>query len=395
MVAGVPIEDYSRIQTEVVAMMNRVRPMGWDGRRDPAGQYFSGGGFRESLPLILATCCGPDALGEFSQHFDSRPETERLWMSATAPGWQILPVDLCVEVYDLGMATMQLVLEIRVPVEAEWQHIPRTMKRLVWLRPDEPGQVTQISEALRAVARQVTHEWHRTMQTVGAGYVQRSWRHDDHTQPDHAGSDVGRLLWLHPVFSVECDSPDDLGAVDQLAAPFHAVMTVPDGRFATGIGWSAVSTMPSDMSNRAPLRLTLLHWAYIALYMEIDRGLVAILDRELANFDDAARTGRDADRAFDDYIRVMQARARVDTALASLGGDEQAIWDTIAGVSRFQALEDGVDRKVEVIQRLAERRVQQASAAQSRNERHPEFPDRADNRHGHHRDHRRPAGQPV
>ena len=46
----------------------------------------------------------------------------------------------------------------------------------------------------------------------------------------------------------------------------------------------------------------------------------------------------DANTVFTDYIRVMKARARVDSALASLGGGEQAIWDVIADVQKFDAL---------------------------------------------------------
>ena len=62
----------------------------------------------------------------------------------------------------------------------------------------------------------------------------------------------------------------------------------------------------------------------------------------------------------------MKARARVDTALASLGGDELAIWDAIADVQRFDDLTGGVDRKVEVLQRIADRRVQQATSESAR-----------------------------
>jgi cytochrome c553 len=65
-------------------------------------------------------------------------------------------------------------------------------------------------------------------------------------------------------------------------------------------------------------------------------------------------------------MRVMEARARLDSALASLGGDEFAIWETIADVTKFDALVDGVDRKVDALQRVAERRVQQAAATRAR-----------------------------
>ena len=101
-----------------------------------------------------------------------------------------------------------------------------------------------------------------------------------------------------------------------------------------------------------PLRLIELHWAYIALYMEIDRGLLALLEGgRLAAPDSLAELEADADRVFGDYMRVMQARGRLDSALASLGGDEFAMWELITEVTKFQPLVDGVDLKVKVLAR--------------------------------------------
>jgi hypothetical protein len=100
--------------------------------------------------------------------------------------------------------------------------------------------------------------------------------------------------------------------------------------------------------------------------MEIDRGLLALLDQSHhLNSVRLSDLEADAERVFGDYIRVMEARARVDSTLASLGGDEQAIWDVIADVTKFDALVQGVDRKVQALQRIAERRVQQGSATRS------------------------------
>jgi CHASE3 domain sensor protein len=101
--------------------------------------------------------------------------------------------------------------------------------------------------------------------------------------------------------------------------------------------------------------------------MEIDRGLLALIDDERWQRSHSLATlEKEADRVFADAMRVTRARARLDSALASLGGDEQAIWDVIADVTKFGALVDGVDRKVDALQRIAERRVQQAAAAQGR-----------------------------
>jgi len=103
------------------------------------------------------------------------------------------------------------------------------------------------------------------------------------------------------------------------------------------------------------------------MYMEIDRGLLAVIaDDQREGPQSLRRLEVDADQAFADYARVMEARSRVDSALASLGGDEQSLWDAISRVTKFDALVDGVDRKVELLQRVSERRVQQASSAQAR-----------------------------
>ena len=101
--------------------------------------------------------------------------------------------------------------------------------------------------------------------------------------------------------------------------------------------------------------------------MEIDRGLLALLDNDRWDQPESlAELERDADVVFDNYIRIMEARARLDSALASLGGDEFAIWEAVAAVQKFDAIVDAVDRKVEVLQRIAQRRVSQAAASRER-----------------------------
>jgi hypothetical protein len=181
--------------------------------------------------------------------------------------------------------------------------------------------------------------------------------------------DTGRLLWLHPVHIVRIeDGQAQREAVTALAPAFHRRIALPGAQFVPGIGWSALAISPNSDSDQIARRLIDMQWAYIALYMEIDRGLLQALeddrwnrvDHRLRDLED------DADRVFADFMRVMEARARADTALAGLGGDEQAIWDAMNEVTRLDALMDGIDRKVEVLQKVAERRVQQATAASAR-----------------------------
>ena len=113
--------------------------------------------------------------------------------------------------------------------------------------------------------------------------------------------------------------------------------------------------------------LTELMWAYYALFMEIDRGLLAMLDRhKWQTSGSLAALEEDADRMFSVYMRVQEARARLDSALADLAGGQVSIWYTIADVQKFDELVAGVERKIAVLQRVAERRVEEASAARAR-----------------------------
>jgi hypothetical protein len=223
------------------------------------------------------------------------------------------------------------------------------------------------------LATETTEDFTQAIAEVAEhGTIQPPWLDPSPNDPGAAqgkSKDWGRLLWLHPVYVCEIEPSKGLESTAKRLAPaFHRAVTIKGGWFVPGIGWSAIiTTSQAVKSIEAPLRLLELHWAYFALYMEIDRGLLTVLDREwLESTEPLNLLEQDADEVFAGYIRVMEARARVDSELASLGGDEQAIWDAIADVQNFHTLVDGVQRKVEVLQKITERRVQQASAGQAR-----------------------------
>jgi len=144
-------------------------------------------------------------------------------------------------------------------------------------------------------------------------------------------------------------------------------MAIDDGLFVAGIGWSAIVVRTRSRAAAVPVRLTILHWAYYALYMAIDRRLLVVLNQP--RWSERARLKElegDADDVFADYLRVMDARARLDSALGALGGDELAIWETVAKVQRFAPIVNGVERKLDVLRTLAQRRVDLASADRAR-----------------------------
>jgi hypothetical protein len=376
---GVRIDEYDRLQSDLGRELGRLTGQGWSVNADhwrQEGTYHSGGGFSSMLPLVLARRDGLDALARATAVLAARPEAEHMWLARLTPGWTLRPVSLRIDVYDLGMAVMNGTFSVHAPASLDLSAVARTLKQLVWLKADpDAGVLSPIATTFRELANETTRQFAAAVGAAAPGSLQEPWlapfldalperTPGQRTHP----ADWGRLLWMHPVHLLEVDDPEQRApSAAQLAPPFHQPVAIPEGRFVPGIGWSAIVTDTDSSATDVPLRLLELHWAYIALYMEIDRGLLALLDDDRWQQSHSLTTlEAEADRVFADSMRVMKAQARLDSALASLGGDEQAIWDVIADVTKFSALFDGVDRKVDALQRVAERRVQQAAAVQAR-----------------------------
>lgn len=375
----VRIRDYERLRITVGKELPAGR--GWsverlEGRR--GGTYESGGGFATMLPLVLARRSGGDMLERAQAALGRRRDEHDDWLIAETRGWVLSASSLRIDVYDLGMAVMNGTLDVQLPTDASLPTAARTLNRLVRLKPGPDTRVASpIVETFQELANETAHEFAAAVRRRMPEAVQEAWLSpflramSDVGDDEGGGGDWGRLLWLHPIHVLRLDrgSEDETAvAVDQLAPLFHRSIGIPDGRFVPGIGWSAiVAAADADVDTDIPLELTELHWAYYALYMEIDRGLLALLDDDRwYEPDSLEELELDADRVFGHYMRVMEARARLDSELASRGGDELAIWDAIADVQRFDALVDAVERKVEALYRVAERRVQQAAARRAR-----------------------------
>jgi hypothetical protein len=142
----------------------------------------------------------------------------------------------------------------------------------------------------------------------------------------------------------------------------------PRGIFIPGIDSSAIVVRGEVAGQQEiPMNLIELHWAYYALFMEMDRGLLATLDNDKWQTPESLpELEADAERIFRIYMRVREARARLDSALTDLGGGQLGLWNVIADVTKFEELVTSVEGKVEVLQRVAEHRVQQAAAARAR-----------------------------
>jgi hypothetical protein len=368
------IRTYRDLQHELAAELIRTADGSWTADtadwRD-GGTYHSGGGFTKMLPLILARRGGAPLLDNFTALLQARPEDERIWLDERTLGWELEPRSVRVDVYDLGVAVMNVTFSVDLPTGLQLAEAARVLKKLVWLKPDaESGVESPITASLRELARESATQFATAIRRAAPDTVQESWLSSIKDPEEELASgldDGGRLLWLHPVYSLEVEATDECDrASSELAPPFHRLIQIPDGSFAPGIGWSAIVTKRDASGAEIPLRLIEVHWAYIALYMEIDRGLLGLLDDDRWHEPEALDALEDdADRVFANYMRVMHARARLDSDLASLGGDEFALWETISDVTKFDPLVEGVDRKVEVLERVAERRVEQAEARRS------------------------------
>src|SRR6202035_3565770 len=94
----------------------------------------------------------------------------------------------------------------------------------------------------------------------------------------------GRLLWLHPVFILSAPADSKSAQVDAIAQPFksdfHRNVDLSSGLFVPGIEMSVIVSRGGPRARETFLWQISLNWAYYALFMEIDRGLLATLDDE-------------------------------------------------------------------------------------------------------------------
>jgi hypothetical protein len=358
---AVRIAGYDELQRDLDEALSAP---GWRvrGLHADEGTFESGGGFVHALPLVIARRDGPELVAQLRYLLDEQASGNRAQLARMAPGYDIEPGELRIDVYDLGVAVMTAWCDVSAPGDAALPDVARTVKRLVRQRAGADG-VSPLVHALQRVASDTTEQYGAAVRAAAPESIRTSWLSGGAGVPD---PDRGRLLWLHPVHVLETDETSE-GQARELAPAFHDTVELSDAVFAPGVGWSAIVTAPGTTGEATPVELTELHWAYYALYMEMDRGLLAILDHGRWSDSSSLRElEEEADDAFGDYLRVMEARARLDSALSARGGDELAVWQVIADVQRFDAVVDSVERKVEILQRLTQRRAEQAASRRGR-----------------------------
>lgn len=329
----------------------------------PGGTYFSGGGFAQEIPLVVATRRGAGFTHRAQELLTDRASTDEHFAKLIGSGWAISLVSVAIDVYEFGVAVLNGLLHIDTPAGSSLRESADAIKQLVWLKPVIEGEPLPALSAMFGLLAE---------ETVGhlqlADFENETARKEGPAAVlDAAGDDLGHLLWLHPVMQLRVLEHNQLDNAESLAGPFQTTVDIRDGRFVPGIGSSAI--VEFGQAHQAPsiLRLIERHWAIFAFYMLTDRKLLLMLDElrwstptKLSAFEE------DAHRVFDLFSAVLHVRARIDSTLAALGGDEQELWNRIALVQNFEALVQGVDRKIALLGSIAERRVQEATAASAR-----------------------------
>lgn len=351
----VRLRKYAALQS---TLTHELQLAGWRVHdRSDRGTFESGGGFAKALPIVVARRDGAEALADVRDYLDDPGRATQAAIASAAPGFDFKPTHLTIDLYDLGVGVLAAWFEVAFPPGLPLPAAASAVKHVCLLRDSSP-----IASSLVQIARNTAKQYNAAIESAHRELkTQPPW-----PQGAVSDADQGRLLWLHPLHVVEAGRGHARIARD-LAPVFRKFVTLTGGVFVPGIGWSAIVTDPGSANAAMPIRLTELHWAFFALYMVMDRGLMAVLNesrwtesRKLAELE------RSADTAFDVYLRVMEARARLDSELSALGGDELAVWRAIADVQGFDTIVDGVERKIQTLERLTQRRVDRADALRSR-----------------------------
>lgn len=380
------IGDYSDLQRRLGEELGKSGE-GWDYegiKWRGVESYGSGGGYTSLVPRVLIRRLGEPLALRLEELQRQRPEAERRWLAAATRGWRWELRSLRIDLYDFGVGVVNGTYDVTAPPWLSAAATRRTTEAVARLLGDPAiGVRSPVAASYDALTRETVTAFGDAVARCAGEEVDDPWLSVFHNAlPPEPGAEGppaspaaegwGRLLWLHPVF-VFTSGPDvGVRRLRRISRPFEATFSESivhwHGVFAPGIDSSVVVLHENIPKHKTPpMGLTELMWAYYALFMEIDRGLLAMLDSD--QWQTLARwlgSKEDAERMFSAYMRVQTARARLDSALADLAGGQVSIWNTIAGVQKFDELVAGVERKMAVLERVAERRFEEASAARAR-----------------------------
>lgn len=377
----VPISHYERFQADLCEQL-RVGH-GWDANGVQwrgVETYGGGGGYTNLVPLVLLRREGEELKSGLEDALGQRPEVELKWLHRKLAGWSWELRSLRIEIYDLGIGTITGVYAVTVPNRTDVETAHRTLDAIGGLRrhPDLGGR-SPLAESLESLTYATVRDFSGVAAQVAPEAKQEPWLASmleslggtgdaDDTEPS---TEWGRLMWLHPVFVLTDHTDADDHGLEAVGKPFTPAFSgrIPywHGLFIPGIDSSVLVLRGENPEGpNPPLRLTELMWAYYALFMEMDRGLLALLDNDKWRTPESLHAlEADAERMFGIYARVQEARARLDSALTDLAGGQLSIWHGMAEVHKFDELTASVDAKIQLLQKVAERRVQEASATRA------------------------------
>lgn len=382
----VRIGDYSNLQRRLGDELAKGSE-GWDYegiKWRGVESYGSGGGYTSLVPRVLVRRLGDPLARRLEELQRQRPEEERGWLAKATWGWKWELRSLRIELYDFGVGVINGTYDVSAPPWLSAAETRRTAEAVARLLGDPAiGVRSPVAAAYDALTRETVTLFGDAVARCAGAELQEPWLRAFHNvlppEPNAEGLPTspaaegwGRLLWLHPVFVFTSGPGVGTRRLRRISRPFEATFSENivhwHGVFAPGIDSSVVVLHENIPKQKAPpMGLTELMWAYYALFMEIDRGLLAMLDSDKWQaLGSLAELEKDADRMFSVYMRVQEARARLDSALTDLAGGQVSIWNTIADVQKFDELVAGVERKIAVLERIAERRVEEASAARAR-----------------------------
>lgn len=389
----VRVADYTRLQRTLCNELNGGSG-GWDYegiKWQGIESYGSGGGYTNLVPLVLIRREGDSIELKLDQLLQSRPAVERMWFQEATDGWRWNLRMLRIELYDLGVGVITGVYDVAAPALLSVADTRRTAESVGRLRlPASGGIRSPVAASYDALTRETSRlfadavsgcvpsearqkPWLSSMlAALPPGQAEAAARDGEGASTDSSTDEWGRLLWLHPVFVLTGSSRASTRSLQRLGRPFEATFSRSiqywSGIFTPGIDSSVVVLRGGGQQQKGPpMKLIGLMWAYYALFMEMDRGLLAMLDSDKWQTPySLADLEKEADRMFTFFMRVQEARARLDSALTDLAGGQLSIWNTMANVQKFDELVTAVEGKVEVLQRITERRVQEAAAARAR-----------------------------
>jgi len=377
----VPISGYERFQADLCEQLRVNHHWGVDGFRWRGVEtYGGGGGYTNLVPLVLLRREGEELRTLLEDALRLRPETELNWLHRALDGWSWELLSLRIEIYDLGIGTITGVYSVDVPDGTDVTRIYRTLDAAGGLRrhPDLGGR-SPLAESFEALTYSTVRDFSEAAAAVAPEAQQEPWLapmlealgDSDHSSGVEQADEWGRLMWLHPMFVLTDRSDASQTDLEEIGGPFIPAFSgrIPywHGLFIPGIDSSVLVLRGENPEGpNPPLRLTELMWSYYALFMEMDRGLLALLDNDRWRTPESLHAlEADAERMFGIYARVQEARTRLDSALTELAGGQLSIWHGMAEVHKFDELTSSVDAKIQLLQKVAERRVQEASAARA------------------------------